>query len=143
MNFDSITESVVIQIAVTVILFLGSVILGWMYGPIKWYRENEKLKKILLSGRRFNFFYRPTDKKFKPVTFLPNGEIGEGKNPNENSWRIRRGKLEIFHQDNCIYSRFVFDQSSGRLKHTNDADCGRSVFGQYFEPLFKGTRSAL
>ncbi|MDO8270596.1 MAG: hypothetical protein Q7U82_01575 [Gammaproteobacteria bacterium] len=137
MNLSAVIESIITDVTVAVVLFFGALILTWMFGPVKWLRENRKLRKIVLSGRKFHFFYRPTEDLFKPVTFLSNGDIGEGRNSNEHTWKIRKGALEIFHQDRKIYSRFRFDPDSGRLKHTNEADCGRSVFGQYIEPMFK------
>lgn len=67
------------------------------------------------------------------MTFLPNGEVGEGKNSNEYTWRIRRGKLELLAFDGKVYSRFVQNKKNGMLEHTNDADT-RSNHGQYLLP---------
>jgi hypothetical protein len=71
----------------------------------------------------------------KVVTFLSGGEIGEGRNSNEDTWRIRRGALEVLAKDGKIYSRFVHDKKSGKLAHTNDPDT-RSIHGQYMIPHF-------
>ena len=129
--------SLIVQILVAVLLLIGASICGWLFGPFRWWRDGRRLRKMLLSGRYFRFVYRPGENKSKPATFLSNGKIGEGQNSNENTWLIRRGCLEIFAHDERIYSRFRFDPASGRLVHTNDTDCDRSVFGQYFEPMYK------
>jgi hypothetical protein len=77
--------------------------------------------------------YCPSKNQSKIVTFLADGEIGEGKNDNENSWRIRRGTLEIFGINGKFYSSFRFDHKTGNLIHTNDTK-SRSILNQYFEP---------
>jgi len=125
---------------------LGTVIilavLAWLLGPLKWPSQKRRLHKIILSDRRFRFVFNPDANRSKIVTFRADGEIGEGQNNNENRWRIRRGKLEILGYDGKLYSRFAYDQKTGRLTHTNDPDC-RSILGQYFTPLFVilGTQS--
>ncbi|MBT4814643.1 MAG: hypothetical protein HOJ57_29445 [Lentisphaerae bacterium] len=113
--------------------------LAWALGPLKWPFQRRRLIKIILSGRHFRFVFNPGANKSKIVTFGRDGEIGEGRNSNENRWRIRRGKLEILGHDGGLYSRFVYDPKSGRLSHTNDPDC-RSILGQYFEPQFESWR---
>lgn len=80
--------------------------------------------------------YCPSKNQSKIVTFLTNGEIGEGKNDNENSWRVRRGTLEILGVDSKFYSSFRFDRKTGHLVHTNDPN-SRSILNQYFEPKWQ------
>lgn len=137
--FDPNTSvgSIAMQVLAAIVFAICLVVWGWLYGPIKRWRDGRKIRRVLLSGRRFRFVYRPGEDKSKFVTFLSNGQIGEGHNSNENTWRIRKGRLEIFAQDGVIYSRFRFEPASGKLIHTNDVDCERSVFGQYFEPYYK------
>lgn len=129
--------AIVIQVVVAAVLTGGAAICAWLFGPIRWWRDGRMIRRMILSGRYFRFVYRPGEDKSKPVTFLADGQIGEGQNSNENTWRTRRGRLEIFAGDGGIYSRFRFDPASGNLVHTNDPDCGRSAFGQYFEPQYK------
>jgi len=112
---------------------------GWALGPLKWPIHKRRLLKIILSGRHFRFVFNPGANKSKIVTFGRDGQIGEGRNSNENCWRVRRGKLEILGHDGRLYSRFAYDVKSGRLTHTNDPDC-RSILGQYFEPQFESWR---
>ena len=117
-------------------------ILVWFAGPLKWFVRNRQLRQLASNGRRFLFTFNPKTRQSKYVTFLANGQIGEGQNQNEHAWRIRRGLLEIFAADGAIYSRFRHDKGSGHLNHTNDADL-RSIHGQYLEPsLVRVTKPA-
>lgn len=128
------------SIIIGIIISVGSVIviaiLAWLLGPLNWPGQSRKIRKIILAGRRFRFVFNPGQGTFKYVTFLEDGNIGEGQNSNENRWRLRRGKLEILAFDGTLYSRFQYNPKTGRLEHTNDADC-RSSLGQYFEAQFK------
>jgi len=135
---DSNTTTGTIIIGVIIALVSTGIIafLAWFFSPLRWLSQSRRLRKILLSGRRFHFVFNPGANKMKIVTFLPDGQIGEGHNSNECTWRIRHGKLEIFAFDGAIYSRFYYDRKTGRIVHTNDLD-SRSVMGQYFEPQFK------
>ena len=127
--------SVILNILASVGFVAIVAVVGWVTGPIKWWIAERALRQILLSGRRFIFVFNPTNNQTKVVTFLPNGDIGEGRNSNEHSWRIRRGKLEILAFDGKLYSRFVQDKKTGRIVHTNDADT-RSIHGQFILPHF-------
>jgi hypothetical protein len=110
-------------------------VIGWLSGPLRWFIAGRNLRQILLNGRSFIFVFNPINNQAKFITFLPNGEIGEGKNSNEHSWRIRHGALEILAFDGLVYSRFVHDRKLGKLVHTNDPDT-RSTHGQYIHPQF-------
>jgi hypothetical protein len=118
-------------------IFLAAILasIGWFAGPVRWWIAGRVLKQILLNGRHFIFVFNPTNGQAKVMTFLPNGDIGEGQNSNEYSWRIHRGALEIFAFDGNIYSRFIHDKKTGKLVHTNDPDT-RSIHGQYIHPHF-------
>jgi hypothetical protein len=133
-------------IIVGIIITLGSTgiiaLLAWFLGPLRWPVQSRRLRKILISGRHFLFVFNPGANKMKMVTFLPDGQVGEGRNSNEHTWRIRRGKLEIFAFDGAIYSRFNYNHKTGRIEHTNDPDT-RSVLGQYFEPQFKSWKQEI
>lgn len=119
--------------AIGAALLLG--VFAWLAGPLRWWYKRRALRQLLLNDRRFVFVFNPTHGQAKIVTFLPNGDIGEGRNSNENAWRIQRGALEVLAQDNKVYSRFVHDKTTGRLAHTNDPDT-RSIHGQYMIPHF-------
>lgn len=106
---------------------------AWFLGPLKWVIQNHRLKRFLVPERQFRFVFNAPAQKAKVVTFLRSGEIGEGRNANECSWRVRRGKLEILAADGKVYSRFAHHQETGQLRHTNDTDT-RSLPNQYFEP---------
>lgn len=127
------------SIAINIVGGVGAVLLlsflAYLGGPLKWWFKGRALRQLLLNGRRFVFVFNPTHGQAKIVTFLSCGKIGEGRNSNENTWRIRRGALEILAQDGKIYSRFTHDKINGKLAHTNDADT-RSIHGQYMIPHF-------
>ena len=91
----------------------------------------DRLRDLLLNGR-FTFVFNPATGGNKPLTFLPNGDIGEGRNHQENRWRIADGRLEILHQDGGVYSRFILLSDGQSLHHTNDPDT-RSLLGQYIK----------
>ena len=121
------------QVIAAIIVIVVVVVLGWVFGPFKWWWTNRKIRKMV-HRRRFNFVFNPAtpSQQRKVMTFLPTGQIGDGHNNNENSWRSKRGRLEIFGADGVLYSRFRFDAETGRLVSTNDPDI-RSIRGQYFE----------
>lgn len=113
------------------VIFLA--IVGALLGPFRWWRASKGLKSIIF-GRRFIFVFNPEDRRQKIVTFNPDGTIGEGRNNNENTWKIRRGRLEIYGADKKLYSSFRHDPVSGRLIHTNEANT-RSIRNQYLEVM--------
>ncbi len=134
--------SIISGVLATVIAAGVLAVLAWFAGPLRWFVQNRGLRQLISNGRRFHFTFNPTSGQSKTLTFLPSGEIGEGRNQNEHTWKIRRGLLEIFASDGAIYSRFRHDKESGQLRHTNDADL-RSIHGQYLEPsLVRAPRQA-
>ncbi|MGA2324421.1 MAG: hypothetical protein ABSG22_11300 [Sedimentisphaerales bacterium] len=133
---STMTSEIIVGIIITLVSTGIIAFLVWSFGPLKWFIQSRRLQKILTSGRHFTFVFNPEAQKSKPVTFLPNGQIGEGRNSNEHTWRIRLGKLEIIAFDSKVYSRFVYNPKTGKIEHTNDSDT-RSVLGQYFVPQFK------
>ena len=133
---NTTTGTIIIGIGITLVSTAIIALLAWALGPLKWLIRSKHLRKIITSGRHFRFVYNPGANKAKTVTFLTNGDIGEGRNSNEHTWRIRRGVLQILAFDGSIYSLFVFNPKTGRIEHTNDPDT-KSVLGQYFEPQFE------
>lgn len=136
-TFDPSTTVGSILINVVAGLLLAAILTGlaWVAGPLRWLMQNRRLNELLLSRRCFVFVFNPTAGQGKIVTFLENGDIGEGRNSNEYTWRVRKGRLEICAADGKLYSRFYHDKVSGYLRHTNDTDT-RSIHGQYFQPDF-------
>jgi hypothetical protein len=88
----------------------------------------QRLRELLLGGK-FKFVFNPASGGSKQLTFLPNGDIGDGRNSNEHKWRIVDGCLEILSGDGAVYSRFVLLDDNVSLHHTNDPDT-RSLRGQ-------------
>ena len=72
-------------------------------------------------GRPWLLYFSPPS-KFKRIVFYLNGQIGEGRNNNENAWRIVNDKLELLQSDGQVFSRFQFDIKQSRWTHTNDSD---------------------
>jgi hypothetical protein len=59
----------------------------------------------------------------KDISFLPDGQIGRGKNQNETSWRVvDDALLEILNADGAVHNRFEFDPKQRILVSTNDSD---------------------
>jgi hypothetical protein len=129
--FQDVISGAAATIAATAILAL----FAWLAGPLRWWFENRAMRRLVGGNRRFHFTFNPETRAGKDLTFQPDGSIGEGRNNQEHSWRIRRGRVEIFAADGKVYSRFRHDRGSGLLRHTNDPDL-RSIHGQYLQPKF-------
>jgi hypothetical protein len=95
-------------------------------------KTNETILREIESYR-FKFVFNPEVGLSKPLTFKSDDQIGEGRNDNENSWRVNNGRLEILDSFGEVYSRFLVLRD-GRFQHTNDSDT-RSIKGQYIEPI--------
>lgn len=95
---------------------------------------NEDFESVLLS-RKFRLFHNPRvgPERSKTITFEPNGQISEGGNKNEHSWRIIDGKLELLQANDQVHSRFFYLPDSSIFVHTGDTDT-RSAPGQYIIP---------
>lgn len=93
---------------------------------------NSKIRETV-GKHRFKMVFNPTSGLSKQVTFKPNGEIGEGRNDNENSWRAVDGRLEVLNGQGQVYSRFFLLPSGKAFHHTNDPDT-ISIKGQYLVP---------
>lgn len=93
--------------------------------------------RLLLVENKWELYYTSGNPNaHKTVTFEPaahgfSGMVGQGRNQNECSWRIRGKYLEIYNDAAELYSRFKYDQKTDRLTHTNDPDT-KSNKGQYF-----------
>jgi hypothetical protein len=93
------------------------------------------IDESLLLKQKFRFFHNPGvgPIRNKPITFLANGEVGEGANNNEFKWQVDGGKLELLQRDGKVHSRFYYLPKSKFFLHTGDSDL-RSALGQYFVP---------
>jgi|SRR5215216_2219161 len=105
---------------------------------------NEKIERNIearllqaITNQRFKFVFNPLSEGSKILTFLPTGEIGEGRNSNESHWRISNGRLEIINSKGETYSRFFLFPDGKSLHHTNEKDLV-SIHGQFMTPLMLG-----
>jgi hypothetical protein len=94
--------------------------------------SGEELKQLLLKNK-FRLFFDPRVSgmsKTKIIRFGKEGQVSEGQNRNENSWRMDRHFLEFLNSKGQVYSRFYYSTIDRKFYHTNDPDT-RSVKGQY------------
>jgi hypothetical protein len=139
---SSWTGQVVVGLIIGLLLLLVAAFWHWLSIPFKWWRKNKTLHQLIRNRREFVLVYQPQTNFSKTVIFMDGGQIGEGKNNNEHTWRIKRGCLEFLNDDGKVFNRFKFDRDSDRLRSTNDPDI-RALFGQYLVPQFRdpGVRS--
>lgn len=110
--------------------------------------KNSNIRK--LSNKEFKLYAALTNPNFhwwlhynvknpeakKHISLGTNGEILEGKNKNENTWRINNGFLEFLNNQRQVFSRFDYNENSGKFIHTNDNDT-LSLKNQILYPLNK------
>ncbi|MFN4311414.1 MAG: hypothetical protein ACK4FK_12585 [Ferrovibrio sp.] len=88
-------------------------------------KNTEKSENILAllnqSGWVLHFNSKSAHAR-KQISFMPDGNIGLGKNKNESSWRLTGEFLELLNSEGKVFSRFKYDPSSNRFLHTNDED---------------------
>jgi len=82
----------------------------------------------MLISHEWVLFFNPPG-KCKRITFLTDGTVGTGQNPNEHFWRLAGSKLELLQSSGRVHSRFTFDRVKCRWEHTNDPDT-LSIRGQ-------------
>ncbi len=95
----------------------------------------EDLKQLLLTTK-FRLFFNPQVpglSKTKIVRFGEDGKVIEGRNRNEDSWRINKDHLEFLNAKGQVYIRFYYSPGDGRFYHTNDPDT-LSLRDQYMTP---------
>jgi hypothetical protein len=102
--------------------------------------SQDQLQQILLN-RKYRLFCNPAVpglSKSKIMTFKPNGQIVEGQNNNENTWRINEGQLEVLDRNGKVHGRFYYSADDDRFFHTNDPDTGaiqkHGIRDQYMIP---------
>jgi hypothetical protein len=64
--------------------------------------------------------FNPRTHAQKPISFNPDGTIGEGKNDNEHTWKMIHGELVIFRSDELLQNRFQYDNQTDRFVSIND-----------------------
>jgi hypothetical protein len=86
-------------------------------------RDEERALNEMLRSQVWTLNFNPENPQGqKMITFEEDGEIGAGRNNNENKWRIRNGLLEILNSNNQIFSRFKYNSGKRSFEHTNDPD---------------------
>ena len=127
------------SISVISILFSIRFLTGFARGVVRGSRDrvadDEQQILSVLADSDWNFIFNPDSSRMsnKKMTFREDGTIGEGRNNNEHTWRIREGLLEILNSEGQVFSRFRYDKSKNRFLHTNDDDT-LSIRSQRIEP---------
>ena len=83
--------------------------------------QDERISEILTS-QEWELLYDPIRSGVKDISFQGDGEISEGRNQNEDTWRVREGLLEILRDTGDVQSRFRYDGNSEVFEHTNEDD---------------------
>jgi formylglycine-generating enzyme required for sulfatase activity len=106
-----------------------------------WSQTPEDQLKKILTNTKYRLFFNPTVSgltKSKIMKFDPNGQILEGQNNNETTWRIRQDLLELLDNKGNVHSRFYYSADDKRFFHTNDPDTGsilkHGIRDQYMIP---------
>lgn len=94
---------------------------------------NDRIVSAII-GKRYLFTFNPITNNSKTLTFMPAGQIGEGRNANEYAWRVEQGKLEIFNSEGRVYSRFIIVGNGDEFHHTNESDT-LSIRGQFLKRI--------
>ena len=93
------------------------------------------MRKLVEGRQEFILVYNPGSGASKTIVLHDGGKIGQGRNNNEDTWRIRRGCLEFVSDDGKLYNRFKLDSARGKLVGAADANV-RALFGQYMFPQY-------
>lgn len=106
--------------------------------------QNQYIEDIIrgaISCSKFRLFFNPNDAghtKNKVMHFGLNGEILEGKNKNESSWKIFNNFLELIDSKDNVHSRFLYDPKQRRFSQENDPESGsmrkHGIQNQYMIP---------
>jgi hypothetical protein len=102
--------------------------------------KGDQIRPIILNTK-YRLFYNPAVpglSKTKIMRFGPNGQILEGQNNNETTWRFHGGLLELLDSKGNVHSRFYYSADDKRFFHTNDPDTGaiqkHGIRDQYMIP---------
>jgi hypothetical protein len=77
--------------------------------------------EAVITDSIFRLYFQPPDKS-KLIKFEPGGGITDGRNQNEDTWRLNGDKLEILNSQKQVFSRFRYDRRSRTFMHTGDTD---------------------
>lgn len=112
---------IIALVAWYVIFFVGAQKLH-LFVSDKIKKKDSDINSILV-GAEWNLLFNPSSPNgSKKIIFLEDGNIGEGQNKNEATWRVREGLLEILNKDGKIFSRFRYNSDREVFEHTNDED---------------------
>ncbi len=68
-----------LQVVAGLLLLAAIAVLGWLFGPLKWWWRSTTLRNLILRRRDFILVYQPQAGYSKRVLFLDNGQIGDGR----------------------------------------------------------------
>jgi hypothetical protein len=129
------TNAFFLQIIAVVIGGLLLIVVRWLFTPLRWWWQNRTMRKLVEGRQEFILVYNPGSGASKTIVLHDGGKIGQGRNNNEDTWRIRRGCLEFVSDDGKLYNRFKLDSARGKLVGAADANV-RALFGQYMFPQY-------
>ncbi len=124
-----------VQVLAVVVGGLLLVVARRLFTRLRWWWQNKTMRKLIERRREFILVYNPHSGASKIMVLHGGGRIGQGRNNNEDTWRIRRGCLEFVGDDGKLYSRFKLDRAARRLSGVADAAV-RSLFGQFMFPQY-------
>lgn len=80
-----------------------------------WFNMGDRLATdeeiaLALIGTPYRLYFNPERGKSgsKKITFLSDGNVDQGRNANENRWRIKDGALEMIQENGLVHSKFYF-----------------------------------
>jgi len=102
--------------------------------------QMDDLIRGAILGSRYLLIFNPNNKHVnkKIMAFGLNGEILDGKNSNEASWRIRNGLFELIDSEGHIHSQFIYNPDKRIFSQTNNSESGtlkkNGIIDQFMVP---------
>lgn len=142
---EGVSATILAPILAVIISGITSLTFPIVHNIIRKNRLGKKESEVnifeILSNQKWRLIFDPkrSARGHKTITFNADGNIEEGKNDNETSWRVRGEFLEILNSEGKVFSRFKYDKQKQKFFHTNDDDT-RSLRSQRIEPLGEGNQ---
>jgi hypothetical protein len=132
-NFFDI-QFITVEVVKALITLSVPLVLGGLYWLRMLGTQSSSIKSLLKNRELILYYSGDKSEQNKTITFLSNGYIGDGKNQNENYWKVSFGTLKILSSNRKLFSKFRWDKEKGQLMHVNDPRLP-SVMGQFIVPF--------